>query len=110
MTDLEMTTEAPTAVDELLKEILEKKAAEAAPEAVEEETPDLDKLKQRTPPKDGTCLRCGQDKPVNRMMLCYVCWVKSNLEDNGWREGMPHPSWCACSVPGAHPGLRSSGN
>lgn len=105
-----MTTEAPTAVDELLKEILGKKEADAALPSQDEEEPDLDKLKQRTPPKDGTCLRCGQDKPVNRMMLCYVCWVKSNLEETGWREGMPHPAWCACSVPGAHPGLRSAGN
>jgi hypothetical protein len=110
MNDLAMTTEAPTAVDELLKEILEKKSAEAAPEAVEEEDVDLDKLKQRIPPKEGICRRCGQDKPINRLMLCYVCWVKANLEDSGWREGMEHPAWCQCAVPGAHGGLRSSGN
>lgn len=113
MTKTIMATEAPTAptaVDELLKEILEKRPEPAAPDVEEEDETDLDKLKQRTPPKEGLCRRCGQDKPINRLMLCYLCWVKSNLEDSGWTEGQAHPAWCACSVPGAHAGLRSAGN
>lgn len=106
-----MATETTTAVDELLAEILEKKAdAAPVPEADEEEETDLDKLKQRTPPREGICRRCGEDKPINRLMLCYVCWVKTNLEETGWREGMEHPSWCKCEAPGGHPDRRSAGN
>ena len=53
-------------------------AADAPPaeEAVEERDPS--KVAQRTPPKDGLCRRCGRDKPVNRMMLCYPCWSNPN--------------------------------
>lgn len=82
---------------ELTEEIFE--------EVVEEtkERPDLDKLKQRRPPKDGPCKRCGQERPLNRLMLCYPCWVKTVLEDKfGWREGLSHPSGCDCEVPNAH--------
>lgn len=74
-------------------------------EVIEEtqERPDLDKLKQRRPPKDGPCKRCGLDRPLNRLFLCYACWVKTVLEDKfGWREGMSHPDSCDCEVPNAH--------
>jgi hypothetical protein len=64
-------------------------------EAVDEEK-DPRKVKQRKPPKDGLCRRCGLNKPVNRLMLCYPCWVKSELEKSGWSEGEPHPDSCAC--------------
>jgi hypothetical protein len=73
-----------------------------------EET-DIRKIPQRRPPKEGTCRRCGQDKPVNRTMLCYPCWVKSELESHGWREGMPHPDWCRCEGISDHK-RRSEGN
>ena len=63
-------------------------------EDVEERDPS--KLKQRKPPSRGLCRRCGQNKPINRLMLCYPCWVKSELEKSGWREGLPHPDWCHC--------------
>lgn len=99
-----------TMADELLAEILEKKSGEAKPEAAEEDAPDLDKLSKKAPPREGICRRCGEDKPINRLMLCYVCWVKSNLEENGWREGLPHPSSCECEVPGGHAERRSAGN
>lgn len=54
------------------------------------------RLKQRKPPGAGLCRRCGLDKPINRLMLCYPCWVKSELEGKGWTEGEPHPDWCDC--------------
>lgn len=65
---------------------------------VPQEEADPEKLRKnsRKPPKDGPCKRCGQDKPLNRLMLCYPCWVKTELEKTGWREGMPHPDWCHC--------------
>lgn len=67
-------------------------------EIVEEPTEEKDpsKLKQRKPPTGGLCRRCGENKPINRLMLCYPCWVKTELEKDGWREGMPHPDWCRC--------------
>ncbi|MFA6004491.1 MAG: hypothetical protein WC881_10535 [Elusimicrobiota bacterium] len=68
----------------------------ALPDAETKEEVDLHKLPKRTPPKEGICRRCGENKPVNRLMLCYPCWVKTELEKSGWREGMPHPDWCHC--------------
>ncbi len=67
------------------------------------------KLKQRRPPGEGLCRRCGLDKPINRLMLCYPCWVKSELENTGWREGQSHPDWCACEGLKDH-ARRSDGN
>jgi len=106
-----MPTDTKTIADELLKEVLdsaEKKKKEAEKEP--EEDLDLDKLKQRTPPSRGDCRRCGENKPINRMMLCYPCWVKTNLEEQGWREGMPHPEWCRCEGIGGHSERKSFGN
>ena len=66
-------------------------------ETVREEQRDPSKILQRRPPSRGLCRRCGQNKPINRLMLCYPCWVKTGLEEKaGWREGMPHPDWCRC--------------
>ena len=67
-----------------------------AEETSAEDEKDPAKLKQRKPPTGGMCRRCGQNKPINRLMLCYPCWVKSELEKSGWKEGMPHPDWCHC--------------
>lgn len=63
----------------------------------------------RKPPKDGPCRRCGNERPLNRLMLCYKCWVITNLEDEGkkngepWTAGMPHPASCKCEGIGGHP-------
>ena len=56
----------------------------------------------RKPPKEGPCKRCGKDNPLNRLMLCYPCWVKTRLEKDGWREGLPHPESCNCEGLGQH--------
>lgn len=69
---------------------------------------DLARIPKRAPPSKGMCLRCGENKPINRLMLCYPCWVKTRLEEKGWREGQPHPDSCGCSLP-AHQSP-SSGN
>lgn len=82
--------------EELLEEIAVEKELPPPPAEEEKDEQDPAKLKQRKPPKDGPCKRCGLDKPLNRLMLCYPCWVKTNLEKDGWREGMPHPSYCQC--------------
>jgi hypothetical protein len=80
-----------------------------AKEAPEEE-PDLRKLMQRKPPSSGLCRRCGDNKPINRLMLCYPCWVKTELEKDGWREGQPHPDSCGCEGVGGHADRKSVGN
>ena len=87
--------------------------AESAPSDVEEleekDEKDPTKLKQRKPPSGGMCRRCGENKAINRLMLCYPCWVKSELERDGWREGMPHPDSCHCEGLKDH-SRRSDGN
>lgn len=52
----------------------------------------------RKPPAEGPCKRCGLDKPINRLMLCYPCWVKTKNEEKGWKEGQPHPPSCGCGL------------
>ena len=100
----------PTAT-ETVEELLERLAPAGTPEKEvqgEEET-DPAKLKQRKPPSRGLCRRCGENKPINRLMLCYPCWVKTELENSGWREGMPHPDWCHCEGISEHQ-RRADGN
>ena len=82
-----------TLVEEL---VIANPQVEAPPREKPEEETDLRKLSQKKPPSKGLCRRCGENKPINRLMLCYPCWVKSELENSGWREGEPHPDWCAC--------------
>ncbi|HBL18450.1 MAG TPA: hypothetical protein DD417_17270 [Elusimicrobia bacterium] len=106
-----MATDTTISAEELLSEILSSARKEKAPVEREPEADlDIDKIRQTTPPSRGLCRRCGENKPINRLMLCYPCWVKSSLEDQGWREGMPHPDWCHCETQEGHPGKRSAGN
>ena len=101
-----MPTETKTEIDRWLDEVLKKDAPDAAEEQDEK---DPAKLKQRQPPSRGLCRRCGENKPINRLMLCYPCWVKTELEDKaGWREGMSHPDWCQCTM--AEHARKSFGN
>lgn len=78
-------------------------------EKPKEET-DLRKLQQKKPPSRGLCRRCGENKPINRLMLCYPCWVKVELEKSGWKDGEPHPDWCGCESVGGHAERKSAGN
>ncbi len=73
-----------------------------------DDAPPKPKLGSR-PPKEGPCKRCGNDRPLNRLFLCYKCWVITNIEDEAksrgetWTSGQPHPAWCKCEGLGAHP-------
>ncbi|MBI5210565.1 MAG: hypothetical protein HY927_11400 [Elusimicrobia bacterium] len=80
----------------------EKTVTEQTPAAVKASERDPARVEQRRPPSRGACRRCGRNKPVNRLMLCYPCWVKTRLEEKGWREGMPHPDDCGCVGLGEH--------
>ena len=92
-----MDTETIDTGTDLLEEILSKRREPAEPVDEDKDEKDPTKLKQRKPPTNGMCRRCGQNKPINRLMLCYPCWVKTVLEEKaGWREGMPHPDNCDC--------------
>lgn len=73
-----------------------------------EEKEDIDDIEKRArkPPSDGPCKGCGQSKPINRLMLCYKCWVHKNIAD--WAKAnnqdfIPtvdaHPFWCKCTLP-----------
>ena len=85
-------------------------------EAHETAAPDAKPTHGRKPPKEGICKRCGLDKPVNRLSLCYSCFVITNIEDREKKEGrewtpsMAHPSWCKCELPGKHPEVGGSLN
>lgn len=80
---------------DVIDEVLDKVAPVKPKEEKEEDIEDI-KKRARKPPKDGPCKGCGQDKPLNRLMLCYKCWVKKNLGDRGWKEGETHPTGCNC--------------
>ncbi len=63
---------------------------------------DKERPKEGTPiPKKRCCKRCGHDVPVNRLRLCYRCWVITMIEQRtpGWIPGMQHPDWCQCTLP-----------
>ncbi|MBI3288123.1 MAG: hypothetical protein HYZ74_01235 [Elusimicrobia bacterium] len=90
--------------------VIEKAPAEPQTKDLPKEEVDISRLPKRAPPSKGLCVRCGENKPINRLMLCYPCWVKTRLEKDGWKEGQPHPESCGCSGLGAHPELRSEGN
>lgn len=98
-----------------METLTETPVEEAPVETDVEKTEELEerdpaRLKQRKPPESGLCRRCGGNKPVNQLMLCYPCWVKTVLEEKaGWREGMPHPDWCRCEGVSDH-SRRSDGN
>ena len=99
------TTTLPSEIEALLDKLAPMEPAEA-PEEKDEKDPA--KIRGVKPPSRGLCRRCGENKPINRLMLCYPCWVKTNLEENGWREGLPHPDSCGCET-GEH-ARQSSGN
>lgn len=65
---------------------------------VEKEDVDDIKKRARKPPADGPCKGCGQNKPINRLMLCYKCWVDKVNTDRGWKPGQPHPESCRCDL------------
>ena len=100
-------TMTETLIDEL---VIENPQVETPEKEKPEEEPDLRKLSQKKPPSAGLCRRCGENKPINRLMLCYPCWVKSELEKDGWKEGMPHPDECHCEGINGHPDRKSTGN
>lgn len=67
-----------------------------------ESAEDLEK-RARKPPSDGPCKMCELVKPLNRLLLCYECWLKDKLhKDSGgaWLPGDPHPDTCRCDGPG----------
>lgn len=60
----------------------------------------------RRVPGGGKCVRCGENKPINRLKLCYKCWVLVEIMEvekakfgRSWNEKMPHPDWCQCTLP-----------
>lgn len=82
----------------------------------EKETPEDIKKRARKPPKDGPCKGCGKNLPLNRLFLCFKCWVNKNLSDWAKAEGKdfipnidPHPAWCKCGL-SEHGGKRSGDN
>jgi hypothetical protein len=73
---------------------------EEKPKEKEEEKEDIDDIEKRArkPPSEGPCRGCGKNLPLNRLMLCYRCWVNKRNSDKGWKEGQPHPADCGCDL------------
>ena len=96
----------------LTEELVIEKVVPAEPDLQEkpDEEIDLARIPKRAPPSKGMCMRCGENKPINRLMLCYPCWVKTQLEKDGWKEGESHPESCGCEGINGHPGRKSVGN
>lgn len=78
-----------------------------AEKAKPEEKEDIDDIEKRArkPPADGPCKGCGENKPLNRLMLCYRCWVHKQLMDEAKSRGQDfipgidkHPLWCKCDL------------
>lgn len=90
--------------------VIESPDVDAEVKELPEEEVDLNKIRKTAPPSKGLCIRCGDNKPINRLLLCYPCWVKVELEKSGWKEGQPHPGNCGCEGLGAHAERKSTGN
>jgi hypothetical protein len=61
------------------------------------------------PPKEGHCRECKRLRKLNRLRLCYPCFVELVLMDEAkkrgyqWKPGDKHPDWCSCEGLGEHP-------
>ena len=93
--------------------------AEPVPAAPEEKPSALDDAKDMAedrpstggakPPEDGNCRECKRLRRLNRLKLCYPCFVELVLMDEAkkrgveWKAGDKHPDWCGCEGLGEHP-------
>ncbi len=61
------------------------------------------------PPEEGPCRECKRRRRLNRLKLCYPCYVDLNIADGmkkrgqEWKTGDKHPAWCDCEGLGEHP-------
>lgn len=100
--------ETPTAPVEAPIEAPKEKEKKSELEEAEEDAEPKDEHGATKPPEDGLCRNCRQRKPLNRLKLCYPCWVELCLKDEAkkrggeWKSGDPHPAWCSCEGLGEH--------
>jgi hypothetical protein len=86
---------------------VEKEKKSALEEAYEDAEP-KDEHGGSKPPHNGNCRECKRDRPLNRLKLCYACFVELVLMDEAkkrsdpWKPGESHPKWCACEGLGEH--------
>lgn len=86
------TTDAPSALDD---------AKDQA-----EDRPDCGGSK---PPEPALCRECKRLRMLNRLRLCYPCFVELVLMDEAkrrgheWKPGDKHPDFCSCEGLGEHP-------
>lgn len=78
-------------------------APTAAPlDAPKETIEDIEK-RAPAPPSGGVCQACKEPKPINRLKLCYECWLMDQLHKQSggqWLPGDPHLATCKCDGPG----------
>ena len=96
--------EAPPEGKPKEKETDEKTALDEAKDNAEDR-PDCGGAK---PPEDGHCRECKRLRKLNRLKLCYPCFVELVLMDEAkkrgfeWKPGDKHPDWCGCEGLGEH--------
>lgn len=100
-----ITVEPPTATPaEPPKEEVKKSALEEA----KDDADPKDANGGVKPPEDGPCRECKRMRRLNRLRLCYPCYVDLNLADQmkqrgqEWKPGDKHPDWCDCEGLGEH--------
>lgn len=103
---------AETAFPEIDIEVVVEPVAPAPEKSALDEAKDAAEPKDAhggsKPPEDGPCRECKRLRRLNRLRLCYPCFVELNLADDmkkrglEWKAGDKHPSWCDCEGLGEH--------
>lgn len=102
--------EAPAATP--AEKPLEKKSALDEAKEMAEDRPSTGGAE---PPKEGACRECKRLRRLNRLKLCYPCFVELVIMDEAkkrgheWKPGDKHPSWCDCEGLGEHPDRDTGG-
>lgn len=78
--------------------VLPETAPAKKPKPEEKESVDDIERRARKPPADGPCKGCGENRPLNRLFLCYKCWIDKMNTARGWKPGQPHPTGCGCDL------------
>lgn len=104
-------TETPTApVEAPPTETPKEEEKKSALDEAEEDAEPKDENGGSKPPEDGLCRECKRRRHLNRLKLCYPCFVDLVIMDETkkrgieWKSGDKHPDFCACEGLGEHPG------
>lgn len=117
-TEMEAETETPVVPTEAPVAPPAEKTKKSALEEAYEDAEPKDAHGGSKPPEDGLCRECKRRRRLNRLRLCYPCFVELVLMEEAekrgfkWKPGDKHPDWCSCEGLGEHrsPGGSSAGS